>query len=392
MGIRTANTLFAVALGVTIAAIGLAGLRGARAVTPPQGPLGPSRVPATDLDALIAQLEARTRGTTVSPMELADLADLYLKKSDFANAEAAARRSLAILPYPSSAPLTLAKLASARHDFRAAIALATEHLTHTKSAGALGVLASSYLALGELDRAAEAASWAVGLRPDGPAYLMRALVEQARGNDRAAAADFARAARVEERGDPEEAARLRALWARFLLRRGDLAGAAHLLAEATRIAPGHPFSLAQQGELALVTGDPKQAAKLFEQAFITARQPRYLIDKARALQAAGDARGAASNRALAERLVRSELASHGLGHRLELVEILVDRGDASALAEALRLARAEVAARPSADTKYQLARVLAATGDRSAALAILRSIPAHDARVYALAWSLSWNR
>ncbi|MBA3461376.1 MAG: hypothetical protein H0T46_15545 [Deltaproteobacteria bacterium] len=410
MGLRTANVLFVIAIGGTVAAVSFAGWNRASAVTEPPAPLVPdpaavtyrhpivhTRVhPLEDLKATIAVLEQRTLHRIVSPMELSDLADLYLKRAqlagdpqDYQRSETAANRSLELLRHPSSAPLTLARIASARHEFRAAIDLARDHLTRTKSAGALGVLASSHLALGELDRAAEAAGWAVGLRPDGGAYLMRALVEQARGNDRAAAADFARAARVDEGGDPEEAARLRSLWARFLLRRGEHAGADRLLAEATRIAPSYPLALAQQGELALVTGEPKRAAKLFEQAFITARQPRYLIDKARALDAAGDRAGARSTRSLVEKLVRSELANHGLGHRLELVEILVDRGDPAALEEALPLARAEVAARPSADTRFQLARVLATTGNRTEALATLRAIPAHDARVYALAFTCS---
>lgn len=409
MGLRTANVLFVIALGGTVAAVSFAGWNRASAVTEARGPLAPdpasvtyrypiapARVhPIDDLNQTIAVLEQRTSQPVSSPMEMADLADLYLKRAqiagdpdDYKRSEAIAKRSLALLPHPSSAPLTLARLASARHDFRAAIALSREHLTHTKSAGALGVLASSHLALGELDRAAEAASWAVGLRPDGASYLMRALVEQARGNDRAAAADFARAAQVEEGGDREEAARLRSLWARFLVRRGEHAGADRLLAEATRIAPNYALAVAQQGELALAIGEPKRAAKLFEQAFVTARQPRYLIDKARALDAAGDRAGATSTRSLVEKLVRSELANHGLGHRLELVELLIDRGDPAAIEEALALSRAEVEARPSADTRYQLARALAAAGQRKEALATVRAIPAHDARIYAFAFAL----
>jgi tetratricopeptide (TPR) repeat protein len=372
MGIRMANVVFAVALAATIAALGLAGLRGARAVTRVSGPLVPSAeavryrhpIAATrgmqgaELDATIAQLEARTRGAVVSPMELADLADLYMKRFDFAKAESAARRSLALLRYPSSAPLTLAKLASARHDFRGAIALAREHLMHTKSAGALGVLAAAHLALGELDRAAEAATWAIGVRPDSGAYLMRALVEQAQRRDADAAADFTRAAQREEGGDPDEAARLRALWGRFLLSRGECTAAELVLAEAQRIAPTHALATAQRGHLAMKRGRAKQAARLFEDAFITSHQTRYLIDRAAALDAAGEQASAASTRAQAERMVRAELRDTGVGHRLELVELLADRGDRTALAEALPLAFAELTLRPSDDTRAQLIRVL----------------------------------
>src|SRR5262249_46644495 len=150
-----------------------------------------------DLDATIAALEARTSQPVASPMEMADLADLYLKRAqlagdpeDFKRAEAIATRSHDLLPYPSSTPLTLAKLASARHDFQSAIALSTDYLAHKRSAAALGVLAASHLALGELDRAAQAAEWAVGVKPDSAGYLMRALVFQAQGRDAEAAFDF----------------------------------------------------------------------------------------------------------------------------------------------------------------------------------------------------------
>ena len=364
--------LFAVALGAAVAAIGLAGLRGARAVTPAGGPLAPSaesvryRHPivatrAPELDATIAQLEARTRGSIVSPMELADLADLYMKRGDLAKAEATAQRSRALLPYPSTAPLTLARVASARHEFRTAIALAREHLMHTRSAAALSVLTASHLALGEHDRAAETASWAISLRPDSGAYLMRALVAAARARDADAAADFARAARREEGGDPDEAARLRALWARFLLSRGECTGAEIVLAEAQRIAPAHPLATAQRGHLAMKRGRPGEAARLFEEAFVASRQVRYLIDRAAAQDAAGAHRSAASTRAQAERMVRAELRDTGVGHRLELVELLADRGDRTALAEALPLAFAELALRPSPETRAQLIRVLGGT-------------------------------
>lgn len=356
MGIRTTNVLLAVALGTTIATAG--------PLAPPaeavryRHPIGVTRSPAADLDGTIAQLEARTRGTTASPMELADLADLYMKRLDFANAEAAARRSLAILRYPSSAPLTLAKLASARHDFRGAIALAREHLMHTRSAGALGVLTAAHLALGELDRAYEAANWTIGVRPDSAAYLMRALVVQAQHHDAEAAADFARAAQREEGGDPDEAARLRALWARFLLSRGECRGAEVVLAEAERIAPANALATAQRGHLAMRRGRPAEAARRFEEAFIASHQTRYLIDRAKAQDAAGEHTSAASTRAQAERMVRAELRDTGVGHRLELVELLADRGDRTALAEALPLAFAELALRPSDDTRAQLIRVL----------------------------------
>ncbi len=406
---RYTRVLSVVALGGVVAAASLFGAHRASAVATPRSalapdpqivhyryPVGPARIaPIDDLNETIKILETRIAQPVPSPMEMADLADLYLKRAqivadpaDYAKSEAVAKQSLAALRYPSSAPLTLAKLASAHHEFRSAIALAREFLTHSRSPGALGVLASSYLALGELDHASEAAEWAVGVKPDTAGYLMRALVFQAQGRDAEAAFDFAHAAQVEVAGDPEESARLRTLWARFLLRRGEWAGAETLLTEAIRISPESPLAVAHEGELALRTGHAKQAKELFERAFVASRQVRYLIDEARAQELAGDVAGANSTRTQVERLVRSELRDNGLGHRLELVEILVDRGTPPDIKEATDLAAAEVLARPSVETRFQQARALAAGGNRREALDTVRAAlatGAREARLYELA-------
>lgn len=155
-----------------------------------------------------------------------------------------------------------------------------------------------------------------------------------------------------------------------------------------RIAPGYPLAVAHQGELALRTGHPRQAKEQFERAFVASRQVRYLIDEARAQELAGDLAGATSTRTQVERLVRAELRENGLGHRLDLVEVLVDRGTPDDLREAVTLAAAEVLARPSADTRFQQARALAAGGNRREALEAVRAAlatGARDARLYELA-------
>ena len=325
-----------------------------------------------DTNATITALEQRVREGN-SPFDLGELAELYLKRAqrdgdsnDFVAAEAAAKRSLAVLRTPNGAVLTLAKLASTRHQFREAIGLAQEQLAQKRSAAPYGVMATAHLALGELAAAADAANTALAIKPDGAGYLTRALVLQAQGRDGEAAYDFARAAQLERFGDPQGAARLRALWARFLLRKG---------------------------ELALRAGRPEEARAKYEQAFAASRQVRYLIDQARAQEAAGDRAGADAVRAQVEQIVRGELGEGGLGHRLDLVEVLVDRG--ARLPEAVALAREEVANRPSADARYQLARALARSGkidDAIAQLDAALATGARDARLYELAAQLEQQR
>jgi tetratricopeptide (TPR) repeat protein len=330
-----------------------------------------------ELDDGIAGLEDRARTVIASPIDLTELADLHFRRAkltgavvDYATAEQLAKRSLAALAVDNGAALVMARLHNSRHEFRQAIALA---LPFGRKPAATSVLATAYLALGELPAASNAAEALVQAQPTSASLLLRALVMQAQGRDEEAAFDFTRAALSEEPGDVQEAARLRSLWARFLLRRGELQGAGQLIDEALRIAPGYPLALAQRGELLLRSGDAAAAIPSFEQAFASSRQVRYLIDQARAEQLAGKRATATALRTQVEHLVRAELGDAapgtGFGHRLDLVEILTDLADLGTgagdarLAEAITLGRLEVEHRPSAETHFQLARALARAGN-----------------------------
>jgi tetratricopeptide (TPR) repeat protein len=405
-----------VTCGVAGAVVGFAGLyaRPATARTTSAISPDPARVhyrfaiagadSRAEITGRIAALDKRVASESKSPFDLEELAQQYLRRAqldedrrDYEIAETMARRSLDVLRTPNPALLTLAKLATVRHDFRTAIALTTEHMAQRRTAGAYIILATAHLALGELTTAAKDCDAALAIKPDGGSYLTRALVRQAQGRDVDAAADFAHAAALEEPGDPHGAARSRALWARFLLRRGDYAGTKLVLDEALRIVPGLPLAVAFSGELALRTGDPEAAGRLFERAFASSRQVRYLIDEARAEELAGDLAGADTLREQVETIVRGELGEGGLGHRLDLVEVLVDRisatlrvaarpGEAGAfdrgakLDEAIGLAQTELARRPSADVRFQLARALACAGRTDEAWAQIDAALATGAR------------
>ncbi len=354
-----------------------------------------TRDAAAQTDSIIKQLEERAATPIGSPEDLGELADLYVRRAmlagdveDYKRAEDMARRSLALRASPNGAGIVLAKVASARHDFRKAIEIAREATRIKPTAGTFGLIASAELALGELGEASAAAESAVALGATPASFLTRALVLQAQGRDAEAAFDFVQAVKVETYGDPEEAARTRALWGRFLLRRGELAGAALVINEALRIIPGDPLALAQAAELSLRRGKLPEARADFEQAFAASRQMRYLIDLARAQELSHDLAAATSSRAQVEQLVRRDLAENGLGHQLDLVEILVDRGTPADLKEAVTLAQQEVERRPSADTRFQFARALWRSGARADAATQIHAVlatGAHDARFYELA-------
>jgi hypothetical protein len=134
-----------------------------------------------------------------------------------------------------------------------------------------------------------------------------------------------------------------------------------VVTEALRIDGDDPLALAQEAELGLRAGDARGAAAGFRRAFAASGAPRYLIDLARVEALGGDAAAADRTRAHAERLLRADLAGHGVGHRLELVELLVDRGTPAGIAEAIALAREEHGLRATAATRFQLARAMVRT-------------------------------
>lgn len=308
------------------------------------------RPPPSELSERIALLERRAG----APLELAELAELYLRAGDQTLAERRAKASLALLSSPNAARLTLARLANANHRFAEAVELAQDHPADVRASNL--IIATAKLALGDLGGARSAADAALRLRPGADAYLTRALIAEAADADADAAADFASAARAETAGSPAEAARLRALWARFLIRRGDYREAQIVSAEALRISPELPLAIAQRAELALRTGNARAAARDFERAHVLSGATRYLIDQARASERAGESERARILRDRAEYLIRRDPA----GHQLELVEVLVDAGGPSKVAEAVRLAEAELRVRASPDVRAQLARAYAA--------------------------------
>ena len=69
--------------------------------------------------------------------------------------------------------------------------------------------------------------------------------------------------------------------------------------------------------------------------------------------------------------INEELARSQTGHRLELVQILLERGGLERAEESVRLAREETTLRRSGETFYWLARSLCAAGQLAAAVVAL---------------------
>jgi tetratricopeptide (TPR) repeat protein len=326
-----------------------------------------------DLQAEIGFYQDRIRRDPTGGLDLASLAGAYLRMaratgelSWYLLAEQAARRSLANLPYHNTgAILILARIAEARHDFPEALRLAAQV---TGKEEALAISVTSHLAMGAVDTAAAAANQLIPLAPTLGAYTLRGLVQEARGRDEEALADFHRALAVEEPGEAGGSAAVRAYLGRLHYRRGRLDQARTLYGEALRILPQHPLTLINLAELELRQGRYADAERhLTEVVTISEASPNVfdhavLRGLARAKTLAGDETGGEALWDEAERRLRRDVAAGTFGHRRELARLLLERARPVDAGEALALMRAEVRIRRDAETLDILAWALIRAG------------------------------
>jgi tetratricopeptide (TPR) repeat protein len=290
--------------------------------------------PAFSLAREVAYFEERVKRSPGSFQATGQLASLYVKKARltgdpflYDKAAATAELSLAIFPSPNPvARLTLAQVEEARHHFTKAIAIARAvSRESTSPVGSGSVLVTSYLAEGDLLEASREADSLVEAKPALGTYALRALVLAAMGRPTEAFEDFENALRVEDYGEQEESAWVRALYARELMRVGKYEEARKQLDASLANYPGYHLALNYEGELAMRTGNARRAEELFRRAFGQSKQITYLARMAAARVAMGDRPGGLTLLKQAEGMIRDELQGGGYGHRLELAKILIYR-------------------------------------------------------------------
>jgi tetratricopeptide (TPR) repeat protein len=326
----------------------------------------------------LAALEKRTKEFPGRGIDLADLAVRYVNqaraqanRSFYDKAIAAARESLRLLPVSNAgAHVALAKVHEANHQFEQAVEEARAALKDSPdSVGAWSVLVTSRLARGEITDAAVAADRLVAIQPSPGHCALRGLTLLAQNREVEALHEFQRAVSLEESGGQGESAWIRSLLGRHWLAVDKLREAHWVLEEATRIFPESDFAHSLLSEAHLRRGDLAAAENASRRALELSPQPRYLRELARIRKARGDEKGAEGYLVEAERSVREELAESRQGHRLELVQILLERGGPERVQEAVKLAREETELRRSAETYYWLARAFAAADQAPFAVA-----------------------
>jgi tetratricopeptide (TPR) repeat protein len=324
----------------------------------------------------IALYQTKVQQDPQSGLNLAALASAYWKTgkatgevSWYLLAEQAAQRSIAALPFNNdAAPLILAQVSQARHDFRNATKLAQTVLkTNPNNDEAKAILITCALATGDLAAAQMQVNSLADRMPNLGNLTLQALVEEAQG--KASAVDtFRLAISTEEAGEIGGSALARVLLGRHFYHHGDLDQAAGLYQEALRILPRYPLALMHLAALETRRGDYKAAEGHYNQVIAFSQQSTNIYDhtilrgKARIKQLQGQPHTELLQQA--ETLLRQDTnAGHengAFGHRRELAQLLLDRNQDQDATEALQLMQSEVKLRRDAQTWSVLARSLMA--------------------------------
>lgn len=252
--------------------------------------------------------------------------------------------------------LIMAQLFQAQHQFDNAILIALPLFLKTVDTGALQILVTSYLALGELDKAAERAVQWVYRLPSLTSYSMLSLVQEAQGRNSEAEQSFKSALRVEDIGDEWAGAWSRSLYARHLMQMGNLTEAKKLIDAALAIRPNDPFVLIQLADWNFKTENFKIASDVYFKVFTEHQKLVALIGYIHAKKALNELNTAHDWIAKAEDLARKQIGTSKFGHRLELVQILLEKESIAAAKEAITIAQEETKIRKDANTYYWLAK------------------------------------
>ncbi len=319
----------------------------------------------------IAFHQRRIQQQPSAGLERASLAASYLKmaratgdSSWYLLAKQTAQQSLSQLSVNNyGAILVLAKIAAAQHDFAASQALLKQIPPQSES---LALLTTIQLATGDTSTAQQTANTLVQRVPTMGNYALKALAAVARGQDQAAIQDFKAAIAVEEAGEAGSSAWIRTLLGRLYYKRGQLQQADELYRSALQILPQYPPALLNSAELAVrkwqsnpqETQYLQQATEIYRQFFLTHQQASTVYDHvalrglARIQRLQQDPQANKTwERAVAK--LRSDL--DGFGHRRELAQLLLERGQKKDIVEALALMQAEVKTRQDPETWDTLA-------------------------------------
>ena len=309
-------------------------------------------------------------------LERAALAQNYLKmaratgeSSWYLLAQQTAQQSLAQLPFHNyGAILVLAKVAAAKHDFTQSLVLLKQLPPQAES---LSLLTTNHLAVGDTTAAQQHADTAVRRMPTLSNFALRALVEVCSGTRISPQYRILkRRSPLKNRMRPAVRRGCGLYWGGFITSGDNFSRRRNYMRSALwKFCPKYPPALLNMAELSVRRwqADPTQtqyqqrAIALYDRFFLTNQQAPTIYDHialrglARVQRLQGDPTQASQTWGRAVARLRSDLS--GFGHRRELAQLLLERGQTEDLAQALTLMQTEIKIRQDPETWDTLAAV-----------------------------------
>ena len=309
----------------------------------------------------------------------------------YGKAEEALRQSFAIAPDNFEGLKVRTWLLLGRHEFAAALESARGLNQRTPDdITVYGYLADANAELGNYADAVAAAQWMLNLRPGNIAGLTRAAYLRELHGDLAGAIELMQMAYdATPYQQTEDRAWLLTQLSHLHLLSGDLPLAERYASGALGLFPDYHYALGALAQVRMAQRRYEEAAGLFRRRYEAAPHAENLYAAAEALHLAG--RQAEAAEAFAE-FERRSLRESGLADNSnhELIAYYVDFGGKPA--EALKIARLELARRQDVHTRDCYAWALAASGDYAAADAEIRkalAVGVRDPRILAHARAIA---
>lgn len=336
-------TLIVIALVLSVSGgIGLA-TSGGTARGPAAVPVPVAPVPGQDLTSTIQALQDTLRRLPEDHTAWAGLAFAYVEQgrltgvpSYYEKASEAADRSLDLEPDDNFSGLAAsAAIASARHDFDAALDLADQSLAiNPRGLSALAVRVDALTELGRYDEQLAALRIADRLQPSTAVAARYAYAFELRGEQSRAASVLESAADTSVRSDRSY---LMTLFADIQRRLGRLPQAAEALRNAREATPGYLPAQVSLARLHIARGEPDRALTIWQKVVAQQPLPEYLTELGELYLHLGREVEAREQFAVVDATV-TLLEAGGVNADLETALHEADHGSAR---RALRLAAAE---------------------------------------------------
>jgi tetratricopeptide (TPR) repeat protein len=363
---RTRTAVTAVVAGVMLLVVAVAGAY--TAVVDRRTPVdGQDAVPAR-ADPLTAAIERAQRRLEQVPGDhhtWAELGAAYVEQARvtgnpgyYDKAEGALQESMALRPNGNDTALAgLGALANARHDFAGAEDAATRALAVNEfSATAWGVLADALTQLGDYPGATEAAHRMVDLRPGVASFARISYDAELHGDVIAARSALEQALEVAD--SDSEKAFCRTYLGALAFATGFPDEAAAQYAAGLEVAPADPALRLGQARVLAVRGDVEAALAAYAEVAEARPLPEHLVEYGEYLESLGRQDDAARQYALLDD-VRRLFEASGVQEDLGVALFAADHGDP---ATALAAAEAEFGRRQNVDAADALAWALHSAG------------------------------